>query len=340
MEIKVDGLPRRYSDLPWRENPLTVEDYPTPEAGFNQVLLKVLACGVCYTDVDIVEGRVNCKLPVVPGHQIVGRVAEVPPGLGGGVDIGDIVGVAWVGRTCGKCYYCSTSLENLCDSFAATGCQIDGGYAEYTVAYADFVYRIPRGVDYVRIAPLLCAGAVGYRALKLASLEDGMRFGLFGFGASAHIILQIVKKLFPSVEVYVFSRSLEHRKLAEELGADWTGHPSETPHKKLHRAIDFTPVGEITARALELLERGGVLVVNVIRKQTPVNLDYAKHLWLERSIKSVANVARRDVEEVLNIASKYGVETEVQIYDLEEVNRALRDLKSAKVTGSAVLRIS
>ncbi|MCX8208742.1 MAG: zinc-binding alcohol dehydrogenase family protein [Sulfolobales archaeon] len=339
-EIRVEGLPRRYPDLPWREDPLSVEDYPAPEIGPGQVLLKVLACGVCYTDVDIVEGRVRCKLPVVPGHQIVGKVVEVGSERGSGIGVGDVVGVAWVGRTCGRCYYCSTSRENLCDSFTATGCHVDGGYAEYAAAFADFVYRVPPAADYVHTAPLLCAGAVGYRALRLANLEDGVRFGLFGFGASAHIILQVVKKLFPSVEVYVFSRSSEHRRLAEELGADWTGHPSDDPPKKLHRAIDFTPVGEITARALELLEKGGTLVVNVIRKQTLVNLEYAKHLWLEKSVRSVANVSRRDVEELLSIAAKYGIKTEVQIYSLEEANKALRDLKSAKITGSAVLKIA
>lgn len=340
-EVKVEGLPRRYPDLPWREEPLTVEDYPDPSPGPGQVLLRVLACGVCYTDIDIIEGRVRCKTPLIPGHQVVGAVVEVGPGLGSGrIKRGDVVGVAWVGNTCGACRFCSTGLENLCEEFRATGCHIDGGYAEYAVAYADFVYSIPPGMDYVAAAPLLCAGAVGYRALRLANLKDGLRLGLFGFGASAHIILQVVKRVFPSVEVYVFSRSPEHRELAERLGADWTGHPSESPPRKLDRAIDFTPVGEITARALELLDRGGTLVVNVIRKQTPVNLDYAGHLWFERSVRSVANVTRRDVEELMSIAAKYGVRAETQPYALGEVNRALRDLKSARVKGSAVLKLA
>ncbi|MEM2207326.1 MAG: zinc-binding alcohol dehydrogenase family protein [Sulfolobales archaeon] len=340
VEIRVDGLPRRYPELPWCEDPLAIEDYPDPTPGPGQVMLEVLACGVCYTDIDIIEGRVQCRIPVVPGHQIVGRVVEVGPEAGINYPvIGETVGVAWVGKTCGRCSYCSIGSENLCTEFMATGCHHNGGYAEYAIAYADFVYRIPSSADHVNIAPLLCAGAVGYRALKLANLKDGLRLGLFGFGASAHIILQVVKKLFPSVEVYAFSRSLEHRELAEKLGADWAGLPSDAPPRRLDRAIDFTPVGEITVRALELLDRGGILVMNVIRKQTPITLDYTSHLWLEKTVRSVANVTRSDVAELLSIASKYGLKTEVQVYALEEVNRALRDLKMAKVRGSAVLKL-
>jgi propanol-preferring alcohol dehydrogenase len=339
-EIYVEGLPRRYPNLKLVEEPLSLEEVPVPVAGPNQVLVRVSACGVCYTDVDIVEGRVLCKLPLIPGHQVVGRVVEVGKEYRGPVSIGDVVGIAWVGWTCGVCRYCREGLENLCESFRATGCHIDGGYAEYTVAYGDYVYRIPKGLDEVHAAPLLCAGAVGYRALKLAGVSDGHRVGLFGFGASAHIIIQVLRSLYPSVEVYVFSRSAEHRDLAKRLGADWVGAPSEEPPKRLDRAIDFTPVGEMVSRALKLLGRGGRLVVNVIRKQTPIQLDYADHLWLEREVKSVANVTRGDVEELLSIAGKYGVKTEVQVYSLDKVNRALVDLKAARVRGSAVLRVA
>ncbi len=340
VEIKVEGLPRRYPGLPWREDPLVIEeDYPVPVVGPGRVLLKVLACGVCYTDVDIVEGRVRCEIPVIPGHQIVGRVVEAGPEVGDPRE-GDVVGVAWISEACGRCHYCSSGLENLCGDFRATGCHVNGGYAEYAVARADFVYRIPPGIDYVSAAPLLCAGAVGYRALKLADLRDGLTLGLFGFGASAHIVIQVARRLFPSSEIYVFSRSPEHRELARDLGADWAGHPDEDPPRRLDRAIDFTPAGEITARALELLERGGVLITNVIRKQTPIVLDYAKHLWLERSVRSVANVTRRDVGELLEIAARYGLRVETQPYALKDVNRALRDLKAARVRGSAILRIS
>ncbi len=339
-EVYVDGAPRRYPNLKLVEEPLSIEDVPVPSVGAGQVLIRVSACGVCYTDVDIVEGRVSCKLPLIPGHQIIGKVVEVGKGFGESVSIGDVVGVAWIGWACGRCRYCREGLENLCESFKATGCHIDGGYADYAVAYWDYVYRIPKGLEEVRVAPLLCAGAVGYRALKLAEVSDGHRVGLFGFGASAHIIIQVLRSLYPGSEVYVFSRSAEHRDLAKRLGADWVGAPSEEPPKKLNRAIDFTPVGETVARALELLDRGGKLVVNVIRKQTPVQLDYATHLWLEREVKSVANVTRKDVEELLGIANRYGVKTEVQVYSLDQVNKALVDLKAARVRGSAVLRVA
>jgi propanol-preferring alcohol dehydrogenase len=339
-EIKVEGLPRRYPHLPWREEPLELDDVPVPEPASSQVLIKVLACGVCYTDVDIVEGRVRCKLPLIPGHQVVGRVVALGSNGESKLAVGDLVGVAWIGRACGRCRFCVAGMENLCDEFRATGCDIDGGYAEYAIAYSDYTYRMPRNADPVHAAPLLCAGAVGYRALKLADLRDGMRLGLFGFGASAHIILQVVRKIYRGVEVYVFSRSEEHRDLARALGADWAGPPGEDPPKKLDRAIDFTPAGEIIARALELLDRGGVLVMNVIRKQSPIELTYEKHLWSERVVRSVANVTRRDVEELLSIAGRYGIETHVQTYSLEEANRALRDLKAARVKGSAVLKIA
>lgn len=338
-EIFVEGLPRRHLELPLKENPLEVVDVKDPSPGRGQVLVRVEACGVCYTDVDIVEGRVKCKLPVIPGHQVIGRVVEAPSESR--VVAGDRVGVAWIAWTCGKCEYCRRGLENLCVEFKATGCHVDGGYAEYTVAYADYVYKVPSGINSAELAPLMCAGAVGYRALKLAGVFSGAKLGLFGFGASAHILIQVVRRLYPDVEVYVFSRSPEHREMARRLGADWVGHPhQDTPPKRLDRAIDFTPVGETIVRAMELLNRGGRLVVNVIRKQTPVNLIYEKHLWEEKEIKSVANVTRRDVEEFLEVISKYPVDVQVEEYRLEDVNKALRNLKAARVKGSAVLKIT
>lgn len=337
-EIAVEGAPRRYPHLPLKESPLTVTDVELPKVEGGQVLIEVEACGVCYTDVDIIEGRVGCRLPLILGHQVIGRVVEAPPAISG-VAAGDRVGVAWVGWACGSCRFCSSGLENLCYNFKATGCHIDGGYAEYAVAYADFVHRAPKNVEAEKLAPLMCAGAVGYRALKLTGMGDGMRLGLFGFGASAHIILQLARRLYPSAEIYVFSRSEEHRALAKRLGADWTGHPQEAPPKKLDRAIDFTPVGESVARALELLERGGRLVVNVIRKQTPVVLDYERHMWEEKEVKSVANVTRRDVAELLALVERIPPEIHVEVYALEKVNEALRNLKAARVKGSAVLKI-
>lgn len=321
------------------EGPLSIEDVHEPRIEPGQVLVKVSVCGVCYTDIDIIEGRVQCNLPVIPGHQIVGEVVDIGKDVDN-VNIGDRVGIAWIAHTCGKCFYCRSDQENLCENFKATGCHVNGGYAEYTVAFKNYVYPLPKNIDNERVAPLLCAGAVGYRALKLSNIVDGLRLGLFGFGSSAHIIIQIARKLYPSSDIYVFTRSPQHQELARRLGADWVGHPYEDPPKKIDRAIDFTPVGEIIPRALEVLNRGGRLVINVIRKQTPIELDYVKHLWMEKEVKSVANVSRKDVMEFLKLVEKLGVDVEVQRYKFDEVNKALRDLKAARVVGSPVLRIS
>lgn len=339
VEIRATDAPRKYNGIPWTEEPLSLEDVPEPNLEKNQVLIKVSVCGVCYTDIDIIEGRIKCKLPIIPGHQIVGKVVEVGKEIEQ-CNIGDIIGVAWIGHTCDTCFYCRNSQENLCENFKATGCHIDGGYAEYATAYEGYLYLLPKNLDVERIAPLLCAGAIGYRALKLTNMVDGLRLGLFGFGSSAHIVMQVARKLYPSSEIYVFTRSPHHQKLARLLGADWVGPPSEDPPRKIDRAIDFTPVGETIAKALEVLNRGGRLIINVIRKQTPIYLDYVKHVWQEKEIKSVANITRKDVKEFLKIVEEHGVEVHVQVYRFDRVNEALRDLKAAKVTGSPVLRIN
>ncbi len=336
-EIKVEGEPRRYPHLPLKENPLELVDLEVPEPGLGEVLIKVSACGVCQTDVDIVEGRRSSKLPLILGHQAVGVVVRVGSGVSR-VNVGDRVGVAWIGFTCGSCSYCIRGEENLCNSFKATGCDFDGCYAEYMVAREAFIYMIPEVYSDVEAAPLLCAGAIGYRALKLLDMRDGLTLGLFGFGASAHQLIQVARKLYPSSRILVFTRSRDHAMLAESLGADWTGPPTAEPPERLDRAIDFTPVGEVTARALSLLKPGGRLVVNVIRKRTPVTLDYTEHLWMEREVKSVANVTRRDVLEYLEIASKVNVRIAVNVYRLEEANEALRKVKVGGVRGAAVLR--
>ena len=337
-EIRVEGLPRRYPELPLKDNPVEVTDVSTPSPSRGQVLISVEACGVCYTDIDIIEGRVKCRIPVTPGHQVVGRVVEVSEGVSG-VASGDRVGVAWIAWSCGVCEYCARGYENLCVGYKATGCDFDGGYAEYMVSYADYVYRLPSSVEAERLAPLMCAGSIGWRAYKLAGIQSGHRVGLFGFGSSAHIVIQVIRRLNPSVEVYVFTRSRDHAELARRLGADWVGHPSENPPRRVNVAIDFTPVGETVRRALELLERGGRLVVNAISKQTPIVLDYTSHLWMEREVKSVANVTRSDVREFINYYSQYGVDAHVQVYSLSDVNNALRDLKAARTRGAPVLRI-
>ena len=336
-EILVEGAPRRYPELPLKEEPVEITEAPTPAVKEDQVLIEVEVCGVCYTDIDIIESRVKCKLPIIPGHQIVGRVAEA--GYSAEHLIGKRVGVAWIGKACGSCEFCKRGLENLCMDFKATGCDFDGGYAEYVAAFAEYVYELPESVEAEKLAPLLCAGSIGYRAYRLAEVFDGARVGLFGFGSSAHIVIQIIRRLHPSTEIYVFSRGAEHRELAKRLGADWVGHPSENPPRRLHIAIDFTPVGETVARALELLNKGGRLVINAIRKQTPVLLDYAKHLWEEKEVKSVANVAREDVKQFIEFYTRHGIETHVQVYKLSEANKALRDLKVARTRGAPVLKI-
>ncbi|MEM4601982.1 MAG: zinc-binding alcohol dehydrogenase family protein, partial [Desulfurococcaceae archaeon] len=328
---------RKYATLPLKENPLEISYTEIPSLVDSQLLIQVEACGVCYTDIDIIEGRINCNLPVIPGHQVIGRVVDAPK------DnyhlIGDRVGVGWIGKTCGNCTYCQRGLENLCADFKATGCHVNGGYAEYMVSYSNYAFKVPNNIEPTNIAPLMCAGAVGYRALRLSELSSGLTLGLFGFGSSAHIILQVARKLYPDLEIYVFSRNLEHRELATRLGADWTGHPQDVPPKKLDRAIDFTPVGETVQRALELMNRGGKLVINVIRKQSPVNLIYEKHLWEEKEIKSVSNVTREDIAGLLNVAREVPLEVNTEIYKLEEINFVLRKLKAARIKGSAVLKI-
>lgn len=337
-EILVEGSSRRLFKLPLKEDPLEIVDIEKPIPGDNEVLLEIEACGVCYTDIDIIEGRVKCKLPVIPGHQVVGRVVD--KGLLAPRDLmGERVGVAWISGSCGNCSYCRRGLENLCIDFKATGCHINGGYAEFMAVDANYVYRLPSNEDPVKLAPLMCAGGVGYRALRLLDLRSGERLGLFGFGASAHIVIQVARYLHPDVEIYVFTRSPEHQDHARRLGADWVGNPYENPPGLLDKAIDFTPVGEIVTRILELLRPGGRLVLNVIRKQSPVNLDYERHLWMEREVKSVANVTRRDVRELIEISRKTRLDIHVTEYDLDNVNKALRDLKSAKIRGSAVLRM-
>jgi len=336
-EIRVEGEPRRYPHLPLKDEPLELVDLETPEPGAGEVLLEVLACGVCQTDVDIVEGRRESKLPVVLGHQAVGRVVRIGPGVSR-VKVGDRVGVAWIAWSCGSCSYCRGGYENLCPSFRATGCDVDGCYAEYMVAREDYVYRIPEAFSDIEAAPLLCAGAIGYRALRLLDMRDGLTVGLFGFGSSAHQLIQVIRRAYPASKILVFTRSRDHIEQALELGADWAGPPTSEPPERLDRAIDFTPAGEVTARALSLLKPGGRLVVNVIRKRGPITLEYADHLWMEREVKSVANVTREDVKGYLELAARVGVRVHVNFYKLEEANIALKKVKVGGVRGSIALK--
>ncbi len=312
-------------------------DLPMPQPGPREVLVKVSACGVCHTELDEIEGRLPPILPVILGHEIVGRVEKTGEGVKT-KKIGDRVGIAWIHSACGSCSFCRVGLENLCNDFKATGRDAVGGYAEYTVVHEDFAYTIPPGFSDSQAAPLLCAGAVGYRDLKLSNVKPGQTLGLFGFGASAHIVLQMAKH--QGLSIFVFTRGEEHRKLAIELGANWAGNPEDISPKKLQAAIDFTPVGETVPLALERLEKGGRLVMAVIRKRTPVPpMDYTRLLWDEKEIKSVANITRRDVIEFLESAEKIPIVPEVQEFGLEQANEALILLKEGKIRGAAVLNI-
>lgn len=326
---------------PIEEEPLSYEDVPVPTLKEKDVLIKVSACGVCRTELDEVEGRVKPRIPVIPGHQVVGRVVEAGPSVEK-LKVGDRVGVAWIYYSCGKCRFCRKGLENLCESFMGTGCDADGGYAEYMVVNEDYAYRIPNVFSDVEAAPLLCAGAIGYRALKLTGMEDGDTIGLYGFGSSAHIVFQLIRYLYPNSKIFVFTkkRGDAPSELALKMGADWVGETGETPPAKLNYAIDTTPVGLPVKEALRNLERGGRLVMNLIRKETPIaDLDYTQHLWWEKEVKSVANITRRDVIEFLEIAAKIPIKPEVVTFKLEEANEALKMLKYGRYRGSGVLVI-
>jgi propanol-preferring alcohol dehydrogenase len=306
--------------------------------------MRVKACGICHTELDEIEGRTPPpRFPVVPGHQVVGEVA----GMGSSATrfyMGERVGVGWVYSTCGKCPFCLNGEENLCGGFRATGRDENGGYAEYMTVPEDFAHPIPDMFTDSEAAPLLCAGAIGYRSLRLSGLKDGQNLGLTGFGASAHLALMMVRHRYPRTKVFVFARSDKEQEFARELGAAWAGDTDETPPEKLRCIIDTTPVWKPIVEALANLEPGGRLVINAIRKEGIdkdylMRLDYPAHLWLEKEIKSVANVTRRDISEFLKLAAEIPIRPEVQEYSLEDANSALMELKQRKIRGAKVLRI-
>jgi len=342
--MKAMVLPR-IVDLSRESAPLELADWPTPVPQDGEILVKVSVCGVCHTELDEIEGRTPPpKFPIILGHQVVGRVAQ--PGKDvRGFQVGDRVGIAWIHSACGTCAFCRHGQENLCPDFRASGQDAHGGYAEYTTVPAAFAYHIPEVFSDGEAAPLLCAGAVGYRSLRLTGMEDGDHLGLLGFGASGHLVLKMVRHRFPRSKVMAFSRSPGEREFARELGAFWAGDFGEEPPVKLHRAIDTTPVWQPIVKGLEYLERGGRLVINAIRKETMdqealLHLDYARHLWLEKEIKSVANVTRQDVAEFLALAAQIPIKPEIQEFALEEANLALMELRTRKIRGAKVLRIA
>jgi propanol-preferring alcohol dehydrogenase len=344
---------------PAEESPLVLSDWAVPEPGPKQVRLRVRACGVCHTDLHLTEGEIDLpKLPVVPGHQIVGEVdATGGPSLpsarqwateersgavpeedeGRGLQKGDRVGVAWLYSTDGTCRFCRQNLENLCENARFTGQHVDGGFAEYMVVPADFAYPIHEGVPDEQAAPLLCAGIIGYRSLRLSEIKPGGRLGLYGFGASAHVTIQVARHW--DCEVYVFTRSKEHKRHARELGAAWVGEAQDTPPAELDSAITFAPAGWLVPEVLRVLRKGGTLAINAIYMSPIPELQYSR-LYGERTIRSVTNATRQDGVELLNLAAEIPIKTDVELYDLEDANRVLQRLKHSKVEGAAVLQMA
>ena len=325
-----------FQQQPVEETPLVLKEIDPPTPGPRDVLVRVHTCGVCHTDLHIVEGDLPLhKTPTIVGHQVVGVIEA----LGSEVSqwhVGDRVGVPWVYRTCGACVFCQAGQENLCERPQFTGWDVDGGFGEYIVAPADFVVPIPEGVDDVHAAPLLCAGIVGYRALKLTQVRPGQRLGIYGFGASAHIVIQIAR--YWGCEVYVFTRSPEHKRHAWELGAAWVGEAQDTPPHKLHAAVIYAPAGWIVKEALRVLERGGTLSIGGIYMSPIPELPYDLLYW-ERTIRSTANATRQDARELMELAATIPIRTDVQVFPLTEANEALRRLKHSELKGSAVLHI-
>ena len=337
-------LLNQIANLADNSTPLTLADVPEPTPADGEVLIKVSACGVCHTELDEIEGRTPPPyLPIILGHQVVGRVAAQGANARA-FDLGDRVGVAWIFSACGHCAHCRAGNENLCAEFQATGRDAHGGYAQYMTVPEAFAYRIPPVFSDVVAAPLLCAGAIGYRSLALTTLRDGQILGLTGFGASAHLVLKMARQRLPNSPVFVFARNVNERAFARELGAAWAGDTADAPPELCAAIIDTTPVWTPIVAALKNLDAGGRLVINAIRKEDADKdvlrqLDYALHLWREKEIKSVANVTRRDVSEFLALAAEIPIRSETETYGLTEANRALVDLKQRHVRGAKVLVI-
>jgi propanol-preferring alcohol dehydrogenase len=324
--------------------PLNLVNLPDPVPRAKEILVKVSACGVCHTEIDEIEGRTPPpRLPVVLGHQVVGKVKDTGVNAGK-FSLGDRVGVAWIFSACGNCNYCNVGKENLCEKFKATGRDANGGYAQYMTVSEDFVFNIPDVFSDSEAAPLLCAGAIGFRSLNLTNIKEGQSLGLTGFGASAHLVIKMATYKYKHIKIFVFARSEKEREFARELGATWAGDTEEKSPEKLDCIIDTTPAWKPVVEALRNLKSGGRLVINAIRKEERdkaylLQLDYPEHLWLEKEIKSVANVARKDVSGFIQIAAEIPIKPEIQTFPLEEANTALMELKDRKIRGAKVLTI-
>jgi propanol-preferring alcohol dehydrogenase len=321
---------------PAESSPLKLREVPRPTPGSGELRVRVHCCGLCHTDLHTIEGDLALpKLPVIPGHQIVGTVDAVGSGVRQPKE-GDRVGIPWLHSTDGTCAYCLNGQENLCDSAQFTGYHVDGGYAEYTLARADFAFHIPAIFSDEHAAPLLCAGIIGYRSFRLSHARSGERLGLYGFGASAHLVLQFARHL--GCEIYVFTRTPAHRELACKLGAAWVGGAEENPPGQLDAAIIFAPAGSLVRDALRVLRKGGTLALAGITMSPIPELEYSL-LYHERSIVSVANSTRQDCREFLQLAADVPAQTEVQVFDLAQANDALQALKHSRIRGAGVLRV-
>ncbi len=324
-------------------SPLELIKIPIPTPKEDEILIKVSACGLCHTDIDEIEGRTPpSRLPMILGHQVIGTVTTERKN--GYLKPGDRVGIAWINSACGHCRFCLQDQENLCPDFQATGRDVPGGYAQYTAVKEAFAYPIPSIFSDVQAAPLLCAGAVGYRALRMAKISDGQILGLYGFGASAHLVIQTARHMYPNTKFYVFARKESEQNFAKELGAHWAGDIEEIPPTNMDAVIDTTPVWRPVVMALGHLNPGGRVIINAIRKedidrQWLLKLDYAHHLWQEKEIKSVANVTREDVSRFLEIAAQIPILPQVQEYSLREANQGLAEIKGGKIRGAKVLII-
>src|ERR1700733_11846763 len=322
-------IPGRTAPQPFLE----IEEVPRPEPQTGYVVLRVLACGVCRTDLHIAEGDLPPVRPkLIPGHQIVG---EVVTGATAELALGSRVGVSWIGGVDGDCWYCQHGMENLCDHPAFTGYTVNGGYAEYALVRADFAFPVPEGLDDVHVAPLLCAGIIGFRSLRVAEVEQGERVGLFGFGSSASLAIKVLQSW--KCEVYVATRGENHRQTAASMGATWVGKEDEMPPVKLDRAITFAPSGKVVVSALSTLRKGGVVAINAIHLDQMPAFDYDKLLWGERQLRSVANMTRQDARDFLAIAHQLKIRPQVVVFPLHDANQALMAVKGETERGSAVI---
>ena len=313
--------------------PLRISEVPKPELTPGHVLLRVRACGVCRTDLHLVEGELRpLRKELIPGHQIVGEVVD---GAIPNLALGTRVGVSWIGGTDGTCWYCQRGFENLCDSPTFTGYGVNGGYAEYALARSDFVFPLPESLDDLHAAPLLCAGIIGFRSLRVAGVEQGERVGLFGFGASAHLAIEVLKAW--KCKVYVSTRGASHRQLAASLGADWVGSENDKPPVELDRAITFAPSGDVVIAALSSLRKGGVIAINAIHLDRIPQFDYDRLLWGERQIRSVANMTRADARDFLQIAADIRLTPKVAAFALDQANEALLAVKNDSIDGATVV---